>query len=580
METNKRVLLAFALSFAILVVWQHFFLPPSPPPSPKTPAAQAPAGQVPAPSKAPAAASAPVPAEPAKRVELAVQEGKAAEEIVVEGEFSRIAVSTQGGVVKSWVLTKYRDEKGQPLDVVNRAACESLGFPMSLNLADAELAKKLNSALYVATPSVASLTAPAKLDLTFSDGAVEVKKRFSFGPGYEVRVEVRVFDGHQNLPVEVAWLGGFGDHSLPQGRAAFAEQTVFQAASTGKIQRESLSPSFLGRWFSSGDQPAEPKVDVPGPLDFAGLEDRYFTGIFLPGSTDQAFRVKRLPWTPPDWKGKDSDRPSPLAAWLGSAGSKPRALRLFVAPRDPEALTAANPPLGSLVDYGWFSFVAKPLFMALHYIYERWPHNYGWAIVLLTIIITIATFPLKLKSIRSAQKMQKIAPLVKSIQDRYKEYKFNDPRKQRMNQEVMKIYSEHGINPLGGCLPMLLQLPFLYGFYRVLDLSIELRHAPWFWWVQDLSAPDPLYILPVVMTVTMFIMQKMTPMMTADPAQARMMMMMPVVFGFMSINFASGLVLYWLTSNVVGIAQQMLLNRFMPPPPPITPPRKVVSAKS
>ena len=232
------------------------------------------------------------------------------------------------------------------------------------------------------------------------------------------------------------------------------------------------------------------------------------------------------------------------------------------------------------MDYGWFSFVAKPLFMALHYIYERWPHNYGWAIVLLTIIITIATFPLKLKSIRSAQKMQKIAPLVKSIQDRYKEYKFNDPRKQRMNQEVMKIYSEHGINPLGGCLPMLLQLPFLYGFYRVLDLSIELRHAPWFWWVQDLSAPDPLYILPVVMTVTMFIMQKMTPMMTADPAQARMMMMMPLVFGFMFITFPSGLVLYWLTSNVVGIAQQMLLNRFMPPPPPITPPRKVVSAKS
>jgi YidC/Oxa1 family membrane protein insertase len=169
--------------------------------------------------------------------------------------------------------------------------------------------------------------------------------------------------------------------------------------------------------------------------------------------------------------------------------------------------------------------------------------------------------------------MQRIGPLVKSIQDKYKNIKFNDPRKARMNEELMKLYKEHGVNPLGGCLPMALQLPFLYGFYRVLDLPIELRHAPWILWITDLSAPDkfhpfgiPLPILPTVMIISMFLMQKMTPMTTADPAQQRMMMLMPIVIGFMFYNLASGLVLYFLTANMVGILQQVMINKLMPMP--------------
>jgi YidC/Oxa1 family membrane protein insertase len=236
------------------------------------------------------------------------------------------------------------------------------------------------------------------------------------------------------------------------------------------------------------------------------------------------------------------------------------------------------------VDFGWFAFVAKPLFLGLRFIYERWTHNYGWAIVILTVFINFAMFPLKLKSIRSAQEMQRVGPLVKSIQDKYKGYKFNDPRKQRMNEEVMKLYKEHNVNPLGGCLPMALQMPFLYGFYRVLDLPIELRHAPWILWITDLSAPDryhpfgiPLPILPTVMVITMFIMQKMTPVASADPAQQRMMMLMPIFFGIMFYNFASGLVLYFLTANIVGILQQLLINKMMPihqpPPTPATHPK-------
>jgi YidC/Oxa1 family membrane protein insertase len=182
--------------------------------------------------------------------------------------------------------------------------------------------------------------------------------------------------------------------------------------------------------------------------------------------------------------------------------------------------------------------------------------------------------------------MQRVAPIIKGIQDKYKSYKFNDPRKQKMNEEVMKVYSDHGINPLGSCLPMLLQMPFLYGFYRMLDVAIELRHAPWMLWVKDLSAPDRLMVmgvsvpvLVILMTIATFVSTKMTPMATADPAQQRMMMIMPLFMGVMFYRFASGMVLYWLTSSVVQIIQQVFINRRMPPPIPPPVPRKPIEAK-
>jgi YidC/Oxa1 family membrane protein insertase len=271
---------------------------------------------------------------------------------------------------------------------------------------------------------------------------------------------------------------------------------------------------------------------------------------------------------------------------LGSAQPKPLAFRLFVASKATDALRSANPPLETLVDFGFFKWFAKPLFLALVYIHDHWVQNYGWAIVVLTILINLLMFPLKLKSIKSAQEMQRIAPLVKDIQEKYKQYKFNDPRKQRMNQEIMKLYQEHHINPLGGCLPMALQMPFLYAFYRVLDVPIELRHARWIWWIKDLSAPDrfhpwgiPLPILPTLMVISMFILQRMTPIATADPAQKRMMVLMPIIFGIMFFKLASGLVLYFLVANLVGIAQQEIINKMIPQPQPPGASPKVVAAK-
>jgi YidC/Oxa1 family membrane protein insertase len=580
-QNSKRIIIAFALSFGILMLWKMAFPPPPEPPA-KSPAAAQSAASTTKPAALPApsgAAAAPAPGSkvaPATPVAIPVQQGTKAEEIVVENGVSRVTFSTEGAVVKSWILKEFKDEKQQPLDIVNTLACKSLGYPMSLRLADGDLMKKVNAAFFVPTPTGPAISAPGKIEFVFSDGTIQVRKVFTFANGHEVRVEVSVSDGQRNLPVEVAWPGGLGDHSLPTDRAAFADKSIHQGAAGDKIHSVTLTPSFFGNLFSREPNPADKKLEVSGPLTLAGLEDRYFAGIFLPESPDQGYRVERQPWTPPDWKGEDSKRPSPITAWYGSAAPKALAFRMFVGPKDLDLLRQNQPPLDGLVDYGWFSFVARPLFLGLHYIHDRWTGNFGWAIILLTIFINIALFPIKLKQIRSGQAMQRIAPEMKSIQAKYEGYKLNDPRRQKMQQEMMKLYSDHGVNPLSGCLPLLIQMPFLYGFYRVLDLSIELRHAPWIGWIHDLSARDPYYILPVLMTVTMFLLQKMTPMTVADPAQQRMMMIMPLFMGFMFINFASGLVLYWLTGNVVGIAQQVIINKFLqkPVPPPGPPARK------
>ena len=399
---------------------------------------------------------------------------------------------------------------------------------------------------------------------------MQVKKQFSFGPEYVAKIAVSVFDGQTNVPVEVTWPGGFGDNSLTPS---------------------AIESYRLGVYGSIGDLTtvAQGKVkedrSIPGPLQLAGLEDKFFADIFLPDAPDQvSFKLARQEWSPPDWTEKE--KPKPLAATLVETQAKPLEFRLFVGPKSLDVLKSVSPPLDSLVDFGWFSIVAKPMFIALRYIDEHWIHNYGWAIVLLTLIITTAMFPLRLKGLRSAQEMQKVAPIIKGIQDKYKNYKFNDPRKQKMNEEVMKVYSEHGINPLGGCLPQLVQLPFLYGFYRVLDLAIELRHAPWIWWVKDLSAPDRLHIagvsipvLVILMTVASYFSMKMTPQPTADPSQQRMMALMPIFMGVMFYRFASGMVLYWLTSSVVQILQQVFINRRMPHTTKLPVPRKPAEAK-
>jgi YidC/Oxa1 family membrane protein insertase len=237
----------------------------------------------------------------------------------------------------------------------------------------------------------------------------------------------------------------------------------------------------------------------------------------------------------------------------------------FAGPKDFDVLAAINRDLVRAIDFGMFSWLVVPLLRALKWV-NGYVGNYGWSLVILTVLINLAMFPLRHKSVVSMRKMQELQPEMKAIQDRYKHLKTTDPARSKMNTEVMNLYRERGVNPASGCIPMLLTMPVLFAFYSMLSVAIELRGAPFALWIHDLVAPDPYFVLPVLMGVSMFLQQKMTPS-SMDPTQQRMMMIMPVVLTGMSLWWSSGLLLYWTVSNVWGIGQQMITNRLIGPSP-------------
>jgi YidC/Oxa1 family membrane protein insertase len=255
-----------------------------------------------------------------------------------------------------------------------------------------------------------------------------------------------------------------------------------------------------------------------------------------------------------------SEKPLPFSGVAVSNGDSNR-FELFVGPKDVDLLMQINPKLTQVIDFGWLGPLSKFLFWSVNWFNDRMVHNFGWSIIVVTIVINCLLFPLKLSSMKSMRKMQALKPQIDEINARYKNLKITDPRKGEQNQEVMALYKKYGVNPMGGCVPMLLQVPFFFAFYKVFTVSVEMRGASWLW-VTDLSQPESLAIriLPIAMIASQFFMQKMTPQANADPNQQRMMMFMPLIFGFMFYNFPSGLVLYYLTSNLVGMGQQWFFN--------------------
>lgn len=573
---NKRIFVAFGLTLLIILIWRPLmtrlgYAPSNPEPeTPVNSAPQNPGGSAPSSPSASAPAETATPAaagshsvKPAKHVPapaLVPIEGKQAEDVVVENDVYRITFNTQGAVIKSWILKKYTDAHDKPLDLVNDEAAPQLGWPMEVALPDSAEAGKLNHAVYTVEPAPGAgtpLQAPVKLTFTYSDGETEVKKTFSFEHSYEVDASVSAETRAGPQPVGVEWTAGFGDYSLGPKTLSSNSQAVYDVGGdVTKVKESKLK----------GPQ------SVSGALEYAGLEDHYFVDIFLPRSPGDVFKISRQSWKPANWTEKEL--PSPFEVDLSSASSQPLTFGLFVAPKDLDLLKSVNPPLDNLIEFGVFKILAEPLFLGLRYIDDHWVRNYGWAIVILTVLINLALFPIKIKGIHLAQKQQKVAPIVKRIQEKYKQYKINDPRKQKMNQEVMEVYKQYGINPVAGCLPMVLQMPLIYAFYEVLETVVELRHAPWFGCVHDLSAPDACYLfgihlalLPTLMIVSMFVMQVMTPMGATDPTQKKMMYVMPLLFGTIFYRLPSGVVLYYMTANLVGIAQQLIINRFIPHSP-------------
>jgi YidC/Oxa1 family membrane protein insertase len=362
------------------------------------------------------------------------------------------------------------------------------------------------------------------------------------------------------LPNLIAWRGGFGE-AAAQGYAGQQHTLLYDTAASKLITRVAKDAK---------DGP----VTDGGAYSFAGIEDKYFASIFLPHG-DASFEIR----TVSDGIASPADKPDQPCAGAEVGGAAHNEFGLFVGPKDVDLLRKVSPRLEQLVDFGrWFGWLAKPLFLVVNWINDRMTHNYGWAIVVVTILINMALLPLRLSSMKSMKKMQALKPQIDAIGAKYKSVGFRDPRKADQQAEVMELYKKHGVNPMGGCLPMVLQMPVFIAFYSVLTVAIEMRGASWLW-VTDLSQPEHLAIriLPVAMVVAQFVMQQMTPTPGADPNQQKMMMFMPLIFGFMFYSVSSGLVLYWLTSNVVGIAQQWFINKAMPAPPEASAPLAVAA---
>jgi YidC/Oxa1 family membrane protein insertase len=563
-----RILVASLLSMAVILLWAKYFGPKPPvnPPQENKPAqvsTATPGSTAPASAPVPAATQAKGSAAPTPTVLPTADSQERT--IVVENALYRVEFSNRGAVVKSWQLKNYKDDSKpqKTLDLVHpQAAAEVGGWPFALVFDDPQLATLANSGLYKISSDANSVEAPADLTFTWSDGHLQVTKKFHFDHSYTVNVETSVTNNGNHVMAGLAWLGGFGDLTVTN---PIPVETVFTFYSEG------------GKLSTF----AHKKLDGPekwgnvwqGGKEFTGIEDRYFTAAFLPSLTDPVPLETRY------WKvfhnikvdGKDQSEPVPEIATATSAQNM--ALRVFVGPKDYDDLKAMHPPLHSLVQFGYLEFIADPLFHGLKWLHKYIP-NYGWAIVVLTLVINMVLFPLRISSYKTTLKMQRVAPEIKQIQERYKKYKMNDPRKAEMNKEVMAIYSREGINPIGGCFQMFLQMPIWFGLNRALSYAIELRHTQWLW-VTDLASKDPYYVLPVLVGVTMYLVSKMTPMTATDPQQAQMMKIMPLTFSVMFVvfPFSSGLALYILTSSLVGIVQQWYLNRTHPLPAPAKPTR-------
>jgi YidC/Oxa1 family membrane protein insertase len=543
---ERRLLLVFALTFLVIILFQPLmkkYLPQSTAPAPEAPAPAQPSTQ----AAASLAAQVSVPATGASK------QASAEAETVVENDLYRVTFTNRGGLVKSWILKTYFDERGNPLELVSKAA-ENYGYPMSLWTYDEAQRNKIDSALYVASDS-GKLNAPALVTFEYSDADVSVRKTFSFDHTYLVHLETSVVSKGSQVTAFPMWPAGFGDQSSPSSYASSRIEHQYN----DKTERLDIKK------ISGG-------ATLPGPFNWAGVVDQYFAAVFLPDDIQNAAMVTlRHQVDVP----RDARNPKPgettKADVLGVGVGNLRGVsveRLYVGPKSlgvlesvpVPTLAGAPPDLRGLINFGFFGVIARPLFLWLKWTYG-WIHNWGWAIVIQTLVINLALLPLRISSMKSALKMQKVAPQIKAIQEKYKKYSMRDPRKQEMNQEVSALYKAEGVNPVGGCLPMVIQMPFLFAYYSMLGAALDLRQAPWLW-IRDLSSPDPWHLLPIGIIITMLLTQRMTPQPGMDPSQQKMMtLMMPLMLGVISWNLAAGLCLYWSEGNLIALAQQSVMNR-------------------
>ena len=469
----------------------------------------------------------------------AVTTAAAEETKVIDTDVFHVVFSNRGAVVKSWTLKNYKDSAGKPLELINGIGAAKVGYPFSFEFRGKKPGPDLNKALWVAHPEGITMR------FDYSDGQTVASKAFTFiRESSLLQYSDDVSLNGAGIPHLTQWRGGFGDMAVQS--AAGQQATIRYDSEKQKLIRDAAKSAKNGPAASDGS------------FSFAGIDDQYFTAAFLPLANTPLQTTTFDDVVPSQFNASEEAYPG-----VAVGGAARNQLELYIGPKEISALHRVNPKLDGIVDWGWFGIIAKPLFMVLHFINDQWVHNYGWAIIILTLFINLALFPLKLTNLKSMRKMQMLQPEMAKITEKYKGVGMNSPRAAEKQQETMDLYKKHGVNPMGGCLPLLIQMPFLYAFYRVIAVTVDLRHADWLW-VGDLSQPEhfAIRVLPLIMVVTSFMVQRMTPVPAGgDPSQQKMMQFMPLMYLFLFWNASSGLVLYWLTGNVVGIGQQWFFNK-------------------
>lgn len=556
---SKRALLAIAISMAILLGYQYFFVPQTPPPSNPAPPAsvqktEQEATAVKGQSVSQSTVAAPVPVLATGTAVVETVPARPARDIPVETSLYRAVVAETGGGIKSFKLKEFRethDAAAQIKELVRTDAPQELPFYFSWGVEPGRaeavpvLSADLDHVAVSADPAGKKLTlvgqpvnglAMTKI-LTFKDGEYVID--------LAIKVQNSSAQPFQGSPYLVFTHRPF---AADDAGTIFTGPAIYQDQKLEEVNLDDLKKGGGTKAFG-------------GNISWAAYEDTYFmSGVMFtqPGQNRVSFSLAG--------EDKVTTLVSGASDIIQPGESREYRYSLYMGPKKLAILKQAGHDLQRIVDFGWWDMLARPVLYLLNFL-NGYVHNYGVAIILVTIVIKLLFWPIANKGMKSMKTMQKLQPKMAKLREKYKD------DKERLNQEMLQLYQTYKINPLSGCLPMVLQIPVFFALYKVLLQAIELRHAPFMLWMNDLSAPDRLPIgfeipwlggipvLTLLMGASMFIQQKMTPNQAANPEMAKVMTFLPIVFTFMFLNFASGLVLYWFVNNLLSIAQQYMINR-------------------
>ncbi|MFZ3065754.1 MAG: membrane protein insertase YidC [Nitrospirota bacterium] len=523
---EKRLIIATVMSVLVLLIFSYFFQTPLL--TKKEPEKEIAAEKPVEDKKAVASSEEKLPAKKVKQAPLPSEK-----EIIIETDMYKAILTNRGGVIKAWELKKYKNNEKSQVQLIPQA--DEIIYPLSLDIEGADL----NDKIFAADKNNISLSKDMVKDtiaLSYADSkGIKVEKRLTFyNDTYKIDIDLSA----EGIDKPILFSIGSDFGIVDKTATGYGSHIGSVASVDGKVKKD--LPKKAGE-----------ALQYQGKIAWAATEDKYFIASIIPKNKIDEVVVRK----------EEKERFNTLIKFA-KADKLKETIVLYAGPKEYSRLESFRIGLEETIPLGWFWFIGLPLFHLMKWLYKILG-NYGIAIILITALIKVIFSPLTHKSYKSMKEMQKLQPKITALQKKFKD------DKQKLNIEMMNLYKTHKVNPVSGCLPMVIQIPVFIALYNVLSYAIELRHAPFFWWIQDLAAMDPYYILPVVMGISMLIQQWMTPTApTADPIQSKMMLLMPVIFTFMFLSFPSGLVLYWLVNNVLSIAQQTVTNKYLSPPAP------------